>query len=334
MQHLLSVLKLSNTIIQEDYYLLRANDMLDINMRENLEQLKRLGRGRRDIKFASEFEPLDSGDAKSSQGPSAGHQRGVLTTASGATIALNGVVNGGGGAEADAMDRFNITMADHGVENAADDDDDDDGGGGVGDDKDEDDYETIADEAPDAVQRHDVTISIAPAAPANSSKRRSRSSMNDATGATNGAEPIAKRPAKKLFKADSFNVRNNVMGKSSAAAFASSSTSASALRGVLPPLPPRATVHATSVAALRAQCNLRSYDSDGDDRMDVDVMAPPPSSSSGESSTAMARNQQTVVKAKSTLLRSILKDNAASTLYQKGEDILEYYTYGKFSLFM
>lgn len=266
-QHLLSVLKVSNQIIMDDYYLLRSKDMIDINMHEKLEQLKRLGRGRRDIKISSNAAPAVGSYA---------------TSASVGLVAACASDEGVG----DAMDRFNITMADHCAESTADDDD----GDYV------DDNALDADDEPIPLN---TTVSIVPAA----TRRRSRSMTSGSA-----AEPPPKKPVKKLFKADSFNVRNAILSKSG------SLTSANRPGGVQMPLPPRASVHVSSAAALRGHINaerfalLRANSGAAGDAMDVD--------DDTSFSNVNAKGSQS--QSKTTSLRGILKDSSATSLYHKG----------------
>lgn len=49
--HLLKILQLSNTVIQQNYMLLRANELIDCTMQVSYEQLKKLNQGQRDVKF-------------------------------------------------------------------------------------------------------------------------------------------------------------------------------------------------------------------------------------------------------------------------------------------
>lgn len=264
-QHLLSVLKLSNQIIMDDYYLLRDKEMIDINMHENLERLKRLGRGRRDAtKFANGIDATPA----------------AVSVASAALAAACTNDEGVG----DAMDRFNITMADHCADSAADDDNDDD------DHNDNDGYvdddEPLADGEP---VRMNTTVSIVPSS---AMRRRSRSMTS--------AEPPAKKPVKKLFKADSFNVRNAVMSKSGASAGRPGS-------GQMP-LPPRASVHVSSASALRGHLNGERSGGGGGDAMDVD-----------DTTYSSLNAKGALVQSKSTMLRGILKDTSGTALYQKGK---------------
>lgn len=261
-QHLISVLKLSNQIIMDDYYLLRSMDLIDINMHENLEQLKRLGRGRRDAKITSSTAPA------------------VGVHAASTSVGLVAACASDEGV-GDAMDRFNITMADHCAESTADDDD----GDFL-------DYDALdADDEPIPLN---ATVSIVPAA----TRRRSRSMTSGS------AEPPAKKPIKKLFKADSFNVRNAILSKSG------SLTAAGRPGSAQMPLPPRASVHANSAAALRERFVLAGANGGGGgDAMDVDV---------DDSSFSKMNTKGIQSQGKTTVLRGILKDSSVTSLYQKG----------------
>lgn len=50
-QHLLKVLHLSNTVLQRNYLLLRANSLIDCTMQDSYDELKKLNQGQRDVKF-------------------------------------------------------------------------------------------------------------------------------------------------------------------------------------------------------------------------------------------------------------------------------------------
>lgn len=53
-EHISKILRLSNEIIQQNYYLLRANKLLDAEMKQNNEFLNRLKLGVRNIKFVDD----------------------------------------------------------------------------------------------------------------------------------------------------------------------------------------------------------------------------------------------------------------------------------------
>lgn len=53
-EHISKILRLSNEIIQENYYLLRANKLLDVEQKQKREVLNRLKLGVRNIKFVDE----------------------------------------------------------------------------------------------------------------------------------------------------------------------------------------------------------------------------------------------------------------------------------------
>lgn len=59
-QHLLKIVKSSSNIIQDDYFLMLGRNILDTNMRKNLERLRFMAIGKRDGKSAqnSEYKPI------------------------------------------------------------------------------------------------------------------------------------------------------------------------------------------------------------------------------------------------------------------------------------
>lgn len=363
-KHLVSMLQLSAKIIQDDYYLLSASNMLDISMRENLEHLKRLSRGRRDTKSPAftvlqqqqqQHQQLQITHQPYAQSSTSTQSSGILSafTTGGSSSKMEDGSSLSSGIEANIMDRFNITMADPALDNHADDVDDDD-------EDDDEDYEDgdnagVFDAAEANGQQHcknasnegptamdatvvlDRTVSIA-TAQGTVTKRRNRSSTTGTIASE--AEMAAKKPMKKLFKADSFSVRSAVLGKSSSSTGnTSGSMAAPSTASSRPAMLPRASAHVSSVTGLSRQligqsahqmvsgnelCGVSS--ASGSKRhaafeaMDVEMATVSPSAAASGSqigSNPSARSQQ--IKNKANLLRSILKENAASTLYQKGE---------------
>lgn len=55
-QHLLKIVKDSSEIIQDDYYLMQGRNIVDVNMRKNLDRLRKLATGKRDSKSAKNGE--------------------------------------------------------------------------------------------------------------------------------------------------------------------------------------------------------------------------------------------------------------------------------------